>query len=419
MSTINEWRGDVPAVSDVWTLTLTGPATGPGTLSVSVGPRVTSVAYVNTETAAVIMTRLYNALNNSAAAEVQEASYADSGTGTVTATAVTAGVPVTFSAFTATGATGLTPTLTHTTTATGPNYADNASNWSLGHKPTVGEEARIAGGSDILYGLSAMYGGACDATRILASFSGSIGLPKRNTNGNTPYFEYRQIYLTGTNGGTFFIGEGDGPAPARVRIQLAAGQVAFVYATGTSNEDNTPAVDFGTGGAAPGNISVFGGSAGYGAVLNAPDTCPTASVVGTQTSFFPVGKITTLNVRSGTVWSTAWIVTLNIQGGTYTQEQNRIDTIVADGGTIRLLHDQTGNNIFGTFRGSTSGDPPVLDATGNDRGGKVLTNTSTFTGGAFILNPYHAISLALGVKFDRQSFQASDLGNDVFTVTVT
>jgi hypothetical protein len=417
----NVWRGDAPAVADVWTLTLTGPATSAGTVTVPIGTKTVAVAFANAESAAVVTARLGDALANSGIPEFAEATwtYATSGV-VVTGTGKTAGVPVTVSAPVVTG-TGITVTRANPTPATGPNHADNPANYSLAHLPGAGgtEYVEVSGGSDLLYGLAGMFAGPCTETHFTAGFTGNAGLPRRNTaGGGSGYWEYRPRAIDLTDAGVVHVGDGGGSStsggPARFLGLLGAAQKAFVYATGSSTEAGTPAADFGRQGGTPAELRVFGGAVGWGVTL---DTAAVSLALITVTGgeLTAAGDADEMAVRGGTVTNAGYTPQLTITGGAYTQAAGRVDAVDATGGAVRFDHDQGANPVTCHFRATGTGDPPSLDLTGNDRQGRVIPTGSYFRAGAFVLDPYKSADLQ-DVGFDQSSFQASVIG-DTFNVT--
>lgn len=411
------WRGDAPAVADVWTFTVTGPATGAGMVVIPIGVKAVTVAWANGETADVIAQRLSDTLTNCGIPEFAELSYAYpgivGGASVVTATGRTAGVPVSVGALTVTPAVGVGVVLAHATTATGPNWASNPGNWSTGTLPgtNANETAVIDGGADLLYGLTAWFSGANALSAVRQRGTVKVGLPQRNNTGGTSYFEYRTRALS-IPSGHVYVGDSAAAGTDRFFCSLAAGLSLDVLKTGTPEDDGVPCVDAGSSGA-PAALNVFGGSAGWGVSLPTVGTLAAAHVAG-QSTLYLVGAVATVNQRAGNVYSRSAVTLLNIQGGTYVQDDGSLGGIVADGGLVRLLHTQVAA-IAATFRGSIAGEPPVLDLSGNDRSPRDLSNTSSFTGGAFVLDPYHTAVLTT-CGFDMQSLQASDVGRS-FTVS--
>lgn len=418
MGTPNIWRGDIPATADVWTLTITGTASGSGTVTATIGTRAVSVAFVNLETASVVAQRLADALASSTAGEFLDATWEYTSGGNVVGTGTRLGWPIDV-VLSGTAAVGFTYSDTNTTPATGPNFGNAALNWSLGHVPgnSAGEDMVVNGGPPILFGLDAVLGGSMDGeVYINAMFTESFGLPQRNTGGQAEYVEYRQRYADLRTGDPIiYIGQGSGTGLSLGRFQVGDAQQVHVYKTGTSLEENTPTVDlFGVAAHDDHSIHCYGGSLGWCVTLPVTSAIPeTLSVTGTGVLWIN-SEVVNVNVRSGQCVSRAKVTGLYIQGGEYNQEDGEIATITADSGIVRLNHSQA-TDITAVFRGSTAGEVPVLDLTGNDRTPRPLAGASSFTGGAYIMDPYETATLT-GVTFDKQSLQASDIGQ-YFDVT--
>lgn len=414
------WRGDAVPVADVWTVTLTGPATGTGTVTVAFGDgtKAVSVAFSNTETAAVIAQRLADSLASSAVPEVRELPASYPGTGGVVTLTGSPGIPSTVSGVSVTPAVGVTVALAHPTVATGPNHADNPKNYSTGTLPgtNANETLVIEGGAPVLYGLDGMFDPANPVANVFWRGSVSGGLPRRNTTAGEPgYWEYRPRAVE-IPGGTVTVGDDARPGPDRLNLKFTDSGTLNVWKTGTPGDDEPACVDATCAAAETLTINAYGGSCGY--ALTLPDgggTVAAASCVPEATLFL-TGTVTTLNQRGGTVYDRSALATLNAQGGDYWKDGGDVDVIVADSGRVHLLHTQ-GTTIAATFRGSVAGDPPVLDLAGNDAAPRDLANTSSFTGGAFVLDPYKTAAMT-GVTFDLQSLNASDIGRR-FAVTRT
>jgi hypothetical protein len=411
---VNQWRGDAPPVTDVWTITVAGPATGTGSVSVPVGTKSVSAGYANADTATTIAAALSSALANSQVPEFYEYAW-NANANVVTGVAKAAGVPGVVGTPVVTAATGVTATAANPTPATGPNHADNPANWTRGVLPGTGgpEDVVIDGGPAVLYGLAGMYAGACTSTRFKQRFASAVGLPVRNTTGSADYFEYRTRGLVVTSGGDVHVGEGAGPGSPRLFLSLGSGQKLYVHNSGRGEEDGVPAVDAGSS-SGPALLSVFGGQAGYGVTLPTAGTLTAATVVGGE--LLLVGTVASVSQRGGVCTSRGSVTTgVYLQGGVYTQDDGTIGgPVTADAGLVRFNHAQAGS-IVCVFRGSSAGDPPALDLSGNDRTARDLGAGSSFTGGAFVLDPFKTATLT-AVQFDKQSLKASDIG-DLFQVT--
>jgi hypothetical protein len=174
------------------------------------------------------------------------------------------------------GGTGTIGAVSTTTAATGPNFWDDADNWSGDTVPVDTDDVVFDFGSvSVLYGLdqSAI---SLTSFKINKSYSGTIGLPESNANG---YSEYRDTYLKIDSASTE-IGAGDGNGSGRIKI--AAGTVVCemtIMDTGQSVENGIPAVLFKSG-AANNIINVLKGSLGVAIFAG-----ETAQIVTLRTSY--------------------------------------------------------------------------------------------------------------------------------------
>jgi hypothetical protein len=201
------WIGNAVATKDVWTITVANTwATGDtGTITINGKDLVVTIGTL--VTTAQVATTLKEAWESgtftdttaskipqgggTSIPEMAELTATVSGS-TVIITADTAGVPHTISVSESTAGTG-TLSISHTTTATGPNYWNNVDNWAEGSVPTTGDDVVIDRPVSILYALDNNADTLTSLT-IGERFSASsyIGLPFRTSSG---YEEYREDQL--------------------------------------------------------------------------------------------------------------------------------------------------------------------------------------------------------------------------------
>jgi hypothetical protein len=158
-------------------------------------------------------------------------------------------------------------TLSSDTAPTGPNWFDNAENWSLGTAP-ADDETLVFQDSDVdcLHGLS---NASITPERIVikSTYTGRIGLPRWTGD----YYEYRDTELTiGTNGDgsndvlTIDIGEGDGNGSGLVRINTGTKQTALnVHRAAASTDGSVPSITW-RGTHADNAVRVYRGAVGIG-----------------------------------------------------------------------------------------------------------------------------------------------------------
>jgi hypothetical protein len=143
---------------------------------------------------------------------------------------------------------------TATTASAGPNDWGTAANWDINTLPADTDTVVIENSDqDILYGLSQTSIDLAVCT-INPSYTGNIGLPKRNANG---YAEYRTDYLKLGTATTLTVKGGK-----RVKINVGANACSCVVnGTGTSPEQGVPAFLF-LGTSASNTMTVLKGSVG-------------------------------------------------------------------------------------------------------------------------------------------------------------
>jgi len=224
------WIGAAAPVADLWTLTLGGTWEVGDRITLTCGSKAWTYSVTSTSIATIIsaLATAWNALSSSQYAEHAEYTAAASGTTDVTFTHDTAGVPGTISVATTESGGGAadaqTVSITNTTPATGPNFWDNAANWSTGVLPADGDTVSIENSTvSILYGLSQSSIEPA-ALNIYSTFTGTIGLPKTNATGRYP--EYRSQYLV-IGPALCHIGIGNGPGSGRIKIDFGSDQVAL------------------------------------------------------------------------------------------------------------------------------------------------------------------------------------------------
>lgn len=310
MSSVS-WRGDAPRVAQVNTITPANVAST-NTFTVTIGGKAVTFTS-SSNTAAHVTAGLYaliNALDDDEYPEFAEVTWLDN-TGTLTATAATAGL-----AFTQTSsASGGTATLvTSTTTAnSSPNDWSVAGNWSGGAVPVNSDDVTIDGDNDITDGLGQSAVTLTSLT-IPSTFTGVIGRPVENETG---YIEYRKTYLE-ISASTVTIGRGTGNGSSRIKLNVGSVQTAVtVHKTARSAETGLGAFIFkGTNAsnvltAISGSVWVapFGGETAVIATLRADDA----------TVFCGSGVTLTTVTHSGTgsltICSAATTINQNVGAG--------------------------------------------------------------------------------------------------------
>ena len=235
---VKRWTGNAVKVVDQYSVTIanTWAAADTCTLSINgldlvltIGTDVTTADVANALNAAInasskdsgLISDETRNIGGQEIRELTEVSSTVSGS-VVTVTANVAGLPVIFTVSQTTAGSG-TATKAQTSTATGPNFFDNADNWNPSLPATTDLIRFDSGSTNCSYGLNYIQANSLvlDMERT-TDFGGTIGLPVNNPNG---YVEYRQRYLdffntSGTNDIWFFKGENGGIGNGQTFLDL-------------------------------------------------------------------------------------------------------------------------------------------------------------------------------------------------------
>lgn len=223
------WLGGAAATAQVTAWVFGGTWEATDVVNVTIGTRTVSVVAGST-TLTTVVDNVFAALNLSELPEFAEITWSRSSNSLI-GTADTAGVP--FTATVSTTETGggaadsqtidgsASSAGTNSTACTGPYHADNAQNWSGATLP-VNSDTIIFADSDVdcLYGLTGLSALTGITLKQYMSYTGDLGLPPYNENGN--YAEYRQRYLQLTGATLLELGLGDGPGSPRFMLDLQA-----------------------------------------------------------------------------------------------------------------------------------------------------------------------------------------------------
>jgi hypothetical protein len=138
-----------------------------------------------------------------------------------------------------TGGSAQTVTVTTPTASAGPNHWDTAANWLPAGVPVNSDDVRFEfGSSDCLYGLD-QSGVTLSRLEIASTYTGSIGLPRLNSNG---YVEYRTRDLT-IKSPAIMIGNGNGAGSGKIQLNTLTTATALeIRNSGGSRESGVPAV---------------------------------------------------------------------------------------------------------------------------------------------------------------------------------
>ncbi len=276
------------------------------------------------------------------------------------------------------------------TAATGPNFYDNADNWTLAAAPIATNDVFVDDSSiSILHGLG-QSGVALASFTVARNYTGTIGLPKQNVGG---YVEYRADYLA-IDATTISIGNGEGSGSSQIKIDSGSTQTAItIESTGSppfgleafiwkgTHVNSTLEVIEGTVGTA-----VFGGEvAQFLTLLNTAGTVRLSQRT-TVTNVTNESGDVSLN---GTFLPSAAV--RNSSGTILISGLSNLDALTIDGGTVdwRSTGTITTANIGGAQRGAS------LDFS-NDNSARIITNCNLNLNGR-IIDPLQTVTYTNGI----------------------
>lgn len=386
----NLWLGRAKAVAGVKSLTVAGTISAGDTFTVTInGKSITFTA--TTTTIAHVVAGLVALLNASTIPEFAEITWTDASP-IVTATHDTAGVDFTITTSeTAAAGTFVTSTAT---AATGPNFYDNANNWSLAAVPVSTDDVFIDTPVSILYGLD-QSSVLLTSLTISARFSNGaeIGLPAINASGNYP--EYRERYLK-TGATTVIVGVGPGDGSNRINLNLGTDQTAVeVRKTGVSPESGGTACTIKAVHSSS-TLDCWDGTS-VGVAVEGGDSSTLSKISAASGANVFVGKGATVATLTGTgnIVSNGSITTITQGDGSWQiNGTTAITTLTQNGG--RLAYRSSGTVTAATIGG-------VLDCSGD-------MSTRTFTAltlkrGGTIIDPNRTITYTGGILLDSQARQ--------------
>jgi hypothetical protein len=235
------WLGNAAPVTQVTTLTPASPSAN-DTFTVTCNSK--SISYQTAAgTVADVCNGLANAINNNTNnfQEFTEFTAQNNGA-TIALTGNTPGLPFTVSPSVQTSGSA-TFTQSATTACTGPNFWDNAANWSTGSAPAASDDVYFdAGNVPCLYNLS-QSSITLNSLNVYAAYTGTIGLPLYNSKG---YREYRTLELT-ISATTVNIGQqlnpGVGAGSGRIKLNVGSNACTLnVFATGQAADQGIPSL---------------------------------------------------------------------------------------------------------------------------------------------------------------------------------
>lgn len=415
------WRGDAPKVAQVDSIT---PA------NVGIGDIFTctingkSISFTATAaTVANVTAGLTAAWNASTIPEFMEITAADATT-YMSLTADTAGKPFTVTTSTTDGNASNTQTLTRAavTANSGPNVVSLGANWDTGTAPVHADDIVFDyGSSDVLYDLD--QNSVTPATITIGpGYSGNIGRPVVNSdNTSYTYFEYRETYLKYGNSGdaqtvTVTINGGGG----RIKLSQGTAQAVWLVTAKTQRAESLIPQVLLKGTHASNSLTVNKGDVGVAFFASETSALVTLNVgyqsdTSGDSAVWLGGGVTltapTITQTGGTLTVNSAITstsTVNIYGGTYTQQSGGIAAglLVAGG---RCVYNSTG----------TIGGAPIVSGSGildfsQDLRAKTVTNAIDCYGAKCkVLDPNKVVS-SMVVDLDQiKNAENFDLGVNI------
>jgi hypothetical protein len=400
------WRGDAPAVAQVDTLTPGGTIEVGDRFKVTINGKTVSYSATGTTVASVCtgLAAALNALDSEVYPEFAEITWADATTA-VTGTAKTKGKLHTITVATTesddSAADLQTFTKTATTASSGPYHWDTAANWSSSGVPATGDDVYLENSDvDILYGLDQ---NAVDLTSltIKQSYTGKIGLPLINADGDASYYEYRQKDLK-VGFTALSIGQGEGAGSPFLNINGDTTVfTASIYNTGQSEDANRAALRL-LGGNTSNVLHVIKGSVDY-----AYQSDDSGVSLGTLNVSFRDNVAGDSTVRVGS--AVAPLTAVNIRGGVVEMNSNAVTITQTDGelslnGTMTVTtHNFDGGTCYDRSSGTVTtvnvGDGAVLDYRRDTRS-KTVSTINVFAG-ATVLDPYQRVTFTNNIDLER------------------
>lgn len=287
------------------------------------------------------------------------------------------------------------------TTPTGPNWWDVAENFSGGSLPVNGDTVIFENHDvDCLYGLDGLSAVTLAALHFRASYTGRVGLDRYNAN---EYYEYLPTEME-IGATALYVGEGDGSGSPQIRINTGSVQTAaIVRGTGTSDDDLPAFVWRGTH--ASNVVRVYAGSVGIGVEQHLQAATVATLDVGQQ------GNIE--SDASVIVGDNVTLTTVNKYGGDLrcgsactTLVQDNGETILVGTGAYTTLTVRGGDLVYsstGTITTLTVASEGTADFT-QDLRGRTITNT-TLEAGATLDDSFGTITFTNDIALSNCGLQ--------------
>ncbi len=414
--TTKTWTGNAAPVAQVTTLTPASPNAN-DTFTVTLTNKSGSY-HTAACTSADVSTGLATPLAKAPYSEIGEFT-PQNAISAITLTGNTAGVPFTVSLSVQTSG-GATFTQAATTACTGPNFWDNAANWSSDAIPANGDDIVFNSGNvACLYNVS-QPSITLNSLSVYQTYTGTIGLPLYNTKG---YYEYRPTELavsaTSLNVGQFAGTSAQGSG--RIKINVGTNLCTLnVYNTGQPLDQGNPA--FTWRGTNAGNvvnvnkgqvgIAFFPGNA---ATVDDLNVGYVSNVNGdVQLTVGALATVGTVTQNGGNVTFYGGMTSLLVTAGTC--------TVYGTGGAGGLAVNQSGSVTWNST-GTISGNPIVADKGvldfSKDQQPKTVTNPiQKYGDSSQIIDPDQVVGSLVIVLEQSDDLSGLELGENL-TLTRT
>lgn len=412
MPTTAVWAPNQAAVAQVETVTLVGTPSVGNSFSAAINGKTITYTATGTDTLATFVTGLYSLLITSTVSELNEITFANPSSGSITATAKVAGTPFANVPGTSAGLVfstgsgyGGTTTTVHTQANQSPSDVNDPQNWLRITAPALGVRQLPQNGDDfvinnssvpMLWNLDQLKAVQANTFNRWQSFTGTIGLPENNPNG---YAEWRATYFwfNGPQGSVpagglqMVLGQGSsGSGPTRERYNLQSSQVTFtVLAAGQADDE------FGVrflGVHTANTFTLLGGvSLGIAMLSGETSNLNSSTVDGSGT----------VGIGPGVTWTAA--STLTLYGGTAILNSAPATLTITNGGNLTVAKDlltwttvslQGGSTATwlagGTITNLTMTTNSTLDKS-QDARTLTITNSTIDGDSCFVLDPLNSI----------------------------
>tara|TARA_R100000664_G_scaffold34243_1_gene55663 strand:+ start:18473 stop:19765 length:1293 start_codon:yes stop_codon:yes gene_type:complete len=406
------WTGNALPIAQITKWVIDGTWAAGDKFTMTINSKDVTVA-TTSATISTVASEIATALGESTVNEFQSISWTSTST-QVVGTALVAGVPFTASAR-AYESDGTTPGVNHTvdgantdqagttsTAATGPNFADNADNWSAKTLPVDDDTIVFENSSvDVLYGLANSSVTPAEI-HFKASYTGRVGLPAYDSAGD---LQYRDRYLQyGVSGDStnikVFVGHGTGAGSSRINLDVGSSQATVTVVKTAEAPLGEQSFNF-KGTHSSNVLTVNAGRVGIAAWDGEASTIATLKIGYNESVIFDAtvfsGDAVTLgavDMSGGTFIAQTNITTLTMTNGNATQLDGAIATAVILGGSLSYQTDSTLTNL-------TIGSTGVFSAR-EDLRSRTVTNIVMHAGAAFY-DPFGTVTATNGYDLVQAS----------------